>query len=1688
MATLINRRMGWIAVVAVVVVVALVALVLSRTSSQSTRRDAAVTFGSAPLAGVETLGPLATVKAGPGPKAPVSPLVVVTPGNGKIVQSITPLVKLGVSGNRTVEIFDQSLGAHIGGTPSISAPTQDNGTLAIGQNTPALIDGHVYAWQYTGSSQPSTFSVNANATNNQPVSSLGGAAIGRVTGAVALAWASPEMNTASGGFSIGLSWSASNTVEAGLAPGWGWALPTIEWRKLTAVQGAELPKSVFIEANGTGGETWKKNSSGVYVSGANDGESTTAPSATLVRQGVGDQVRWMRTSASGSVTVFDNRGWAVEEWTNGVRDLTVNRDGDGRLLGVADTFGRPFTVKYAGGSGCQGRSSSWTDAGFAQPAPGMICSIDYWNNTTTDFGWVSGLTGDAAAQLGMAKDSSNESTTWQWDGQNRPVAIRSPLAALAALKTPAAKSAASAIGYDDRGRARFYAMTPATPDGPRLVLSYQYPSLSETSIAANSPVVSEISGGRLEAGQAITPNMTVPNKIGRLSLQEISAADWKVKSEKSRAGYTNQVAYDQQGRLKTSKLPTDREMNFDYDSFGRLAEQKGPKLARSDEGLTQKTEYDTNPDGKPYTGISVTQWPNPTQFGPGGKQDWWKLDAGGFDRSWTKEGPFGAKPWSARGKAMWIPTGSIADAGKNAGPWTVKLKKEVGGGTLDIYVNNELCQPPAGSAVCQVRVPNGRVQISFDLKITDSNGVGFFQILNAEGNQPTQIASNRVLPGFNLPTAVHTNNATGGANTQTARKSFAQPWTGNPTELISPSKLVSKDEYEPVDQAKGQYGRLVKWTTPGAKVRTVDYWGADEKAEPPAPCSGPSVVQYGMLKGETRIDGVSSRMWWDSSGRQVASQMIGQGQSETTCLTWDGDSLASAAQYNYQNDLIEKTVTDPHYKGDALVSVTEVSHGPAAGPSADLRTTSQTTSDLLGQTTSYEDGSGAVTDTAFDLTGKPVATTIANGRGQTPVATIAFEYATDSGELVGQKINGREMARVDYTSDGRINGINYAKGVGNKIGVKYGYTTGSGQKNAEELKIDSATYSTSQQLQDSGAIVGQTLKVTGRGPFTMQSSYQFDADSRLTAAAYTGVPIEAAVGAQPAPPPAPAPASSAPASAPVEPKQSASPTKPSPTTSKPTPAGSSSAGEKLEVDQTQTSAPATSGTPAFGSAPKSPKTPFIPARNTTYSYGYGRADQSQCGTAYSSAGDDSLRTSGKRGAVAYATCYGANGRPSSTTDPLLTGGAGSASIAYDTFGRVESVGGGAPMSLTWTGDTQLATLTEQPGTAEQTKRSFLTASGRVVREDVRSSNGSPDQSTGYGFTSGTSQTPMMIFGGGGKSITALQLPMVGGAIARYDVPTPNTSGQLSSVAFVGVDGSPLITVDKNGLPIGGITRAKVAPRKGPYGEDLSSTVAATSPINSPQYGWVASPPRQTLPGAASVTLMGARPYLPALGAFLAYDSEIDTANNGYAYTVGDPVNNSDFSGEWTVPDWLRVTLVTVMIAAAVVAIVATKGAVAPALAPYATTLTKVALAAEVVGTAAGLVDTGATIAQRVTEKEKWTGMDTFNASLNLLAFTGIASGLKSVKQAKLGARLGRATNHATDIKFGISKSVSGVDIGKMIGQAAGTPAANFLIDLENGIYMLMDANNTVRRLEGEAKALAKTSQWKLLREDLGLKW
>jgi RHS repeat-associated protein len=87
---------------------------------------------------------------------------------------------------------------------------------------------------------------------------------------------------------------------------------------------------------------------------------------------------------------------------------------------------------------------------------------------------------------------------------------------------------------------------------------------------------------------------------------------------------------------------------------------------------------------------------------------------------------------------------------------------------------------------------------------------------------------------------------------------------------------------------------------------------------------------------------------------------------------------------------------------------------------------------------------------------------------------------------------------------------------------------------------------------------------------------------------------------------------------------------------------------------------------------------------------------------------------------------------------------------------------------------------------------------------------------------------------------------------------------------------------------------------GPYGETPVSSAPPNTNVANTSWGWHGQQQRLT---DGPIIHMGARPYSPGLGRFLAVDPIEGGCANDYTYVRGDPLNSSDVTGTG-IRDWL----------------------------------------------------------------------------------------------------------------------------------------------------------------------------------------
>jgi RHS repeat-associated protein len=298
-----------------------------------------------------------------------------------------------------------------------------------------------------------------------------------------------------------------------------------------------------------------------------------------------------------------------------------------------------------------------------------------------------------------------------------------------------------------------------------------------------------------------------------------------------------------------------------------------------------------------------------------------------------------------------------------------------------------------------------------------------------------------------------------------------------------------------------------------------------------------------------------------------------------------------------------------------------------------------------------------------------------------------------------------------------------------------------------------------------------------------------------------------------------------------------------------------------------------------------------------FDYGFAASQSASCATSYTKAGLDNLRTGGARDGSAYVTCHDGKGRLVSTTDPLLTGGSGTATFTHDGLGRVTRIAGiDRPVSLTYGRGGELAIMREAIDTVTPVTTEFTRISGDTLTRRVTSASGT------RAVTFGAGGAVQLVTDDSGQpgALLAMEIGLPGGA--RATIP----AGGTATIAHSAIAGEAFVTTAATGLGTGGTyppgDEPGLADRVGPYGERLSE--ADLDPDTaSPDYLWHAATRADTLPGSTGITIVGARAYLPATGEFLTSDPLVDSGQNLYGYTDGDPINAKDTTGNESETDW-----------------------------------------------------------------------------------------------------------------------------------------------------------------------------------------
>jgi RHS repeat-associated protein len=752
-----------------------------------------------------------------------------------------------------------------------------------------------------------------------------------------------------------------------------------------------------------------------------------------------------------------------------------------RLSTITDPVSaRTMTLRYGGDPACP----SGAPQGFDPAAPpGMLCSVSYWDGTSSQLWYVAG-------QLARLADPGGEVTDFAYSA-GRLSSIRDPLAADAVTAGVAANDDTSRtiVAYDPSGRvASVTAPRARTGDVSRAAHSYEY-------LAGKTRV--HVAG------------LTEPNGFAREVEMDGTG---RATTERDATLRVSTVTWDPGDRVTSSTDPAGRRTTTIYDAQQRPTDTYGPAPGSCFTGQTpnqactgtpmphSRTAYDEG-----INGLAATYWPNRLlQQAPG-------VHSTGVGR-----GAVGAVSVDATGalSANWGATG-VPDASLTANQWSARYTGEIllpqagtysfrldlnGGARL--FVDDRRIvdawteingSSATGTHVVAAADAGKRVRISVEYR-THTSGARLSLLWRPPGaSTDVVVPGSNLFPRYGLVTSTTTDDSTPGSPPQRTAMVYGAPENGLPTEtVVDPGGLAlrSLTAYEPTSSG---YLRRTTRTLPAGNAWTYGYYGATETRDNPCTPAVDPANQAGFLKTRTGPDpdGAGAAVArveesvYDVAGRPVASRVAG---GPWSCTTYDGRGRPLTQFTPAFGTEPARTVTLSH----------SVAGNPLTRTVSDPAGTVSTTVDLLGRVVSTTDVWAKTTTSTYDQAGRLIAT---NG----PAGQQAYAYDA-AGRLTEQRLDGAVVARPVYDSAGQLSTVDYPSGAGNAgNGTRLSSLTrdASGRTNGltwtgpgGQLASDSVAYS------QAGRVVDQVIDGVDADPGGRNFAY--DGAGRLTAARVPG--------------------------------------------------------------------------------------------------------------------------------------------------------------------------------------------------------------------------------------------------------------------------------------------------------------------------------------------------------------------------------------------------------------------------------------------------------------------------------------------------------------------------------------------------------------------------------------------------------
>jgi RHS repeat-associated protein len=811
---------------------------------------------------------------------------------------------------------------------------------------------------------------------------------------------------------------------------------------------------------------------------------------------------------------------------------------DGRLLSVTDPLSlvsgavkRQIQFSYSTAISGEPAACDAPATGFTTAPPGMLCQITY-PAPTGGTAAVSHLYYDANGQLARIIDPGNEVTDFGYiqsaDGSWLLTSIRGSLAndwVLSDASQAADPALNTVIHYDSAGRA-----DKVTLPAPLGTDAATQPSKSYTYAAAPSGATA----GTTYVDEA---GLTVPNSgpsDGHARTVTFDSALQQL-SDASAMGYTTQATWSNHDNPLTSTDASGHESTTVYDSQDRATDSYGsaPAACFGSDGKPvisplstpgcgiapahTSTTYDTGLNATGPPGLSTVYYGNqnfsgaPVFYGT-------RIEPGGsINKTWAGSPNTGvpATNWSM------MMTGFLTFPTTSPGTSTVYTFTLHADDNAELYLDNNLVTNvvTANTDTSGIFTATSGQVVPIRVRYAENSGpAGIKLSWKPAGGTSVVVPGSAYSPGFNLPTASHSDDSAMGqagvsdsqvpsADTTTA---YTSPWLGQATSTtVDPGGLglTSSTAYE--TQSTTTYDRVLSSSKPAgaATTSTNTYWGAADKLTT-ATCGLPvGTPQYGMTKtstGPTPASGtaISTSYVYDVYGRVVGAKTTGD--LDWTCTTYDDRGRTTKVD-------VPATATAP--EDITTTSYADASGNPFTTSTQDNRVTGSpnngtitTVSDLLGNTLSSTDVWGTVSTSHYASLTERLTSTTSTPPGGTAVAE-AFTYDLD-GKTTEEDYNGAPIAVPHYdAATGLLSSVSYPSasgGAGNGTSLSAVTRNVAGAQTGETWSFpDASTVSDGVVRSQSGRIVQDTITDSTAGSPAV-SSYAYDAAGRLTQASIPG--------------------------------------------------------------------------------------------------------------------------------------------------------------------------------------------------------------------------------------------------------------------------------------------------------------------------------------------------------------------------------------------------------------------------------------------------------------------------------------------------------------------------------------------------------------------------------------------------------